>query len=222
MCIIFKHHHVVRVRYGVTCAGGYVIKLMLDRNGLGGVLPASISNVPYIEGLHFRHNMLIGGIPRSLGDIQSLRTLDLAYNHLGGAIPPLGTNSTSLAYLYLGSNQLGGTIPSSFQYLTGLAELDLASNRLTGPVPDWLASLSLTSLWVAYNSLSGQFPLKVCQSLILCSAAFNPRLMCPSMSCTCGAMQSCNCNNMCQTSNDCTGLCTRCVGASPIMNGYCQ
>jgi len=125
----------------------------------------------------------------------------------------------------IGNNQLTGGIPSSIRSLTSLQEFDLSTNHLTGPVPDWLADLALMSLWIDTNNFSGQLPLRVCQSLIICSAAFNPHLMCASMSCTCGAMLSCNCNFLCQTNANCVannGMCSRCVGATPFLNGYCK
>ncbi len=214
-------------RYGLQCSGGWVTRITLRKNGLGGVLKdiggALSSGLPYLERLDLSQNMIIGTMPPELGEMQSLTHLILSYNHFSGSIPSLGVNSTSLVHLILGNNQLTGGIPDGFRYLTGLSELDLSYNRLTGPVPDWLGNLALISLWINNNNLSGQLPLSLCRSLILCSGAFNPHLMCASMSCTCGAMQSCNCNNMCQTNGDCAGgLCTTCVGASKYYNGYCK
>eukprot|EP01087_Luapelamoeba_hula_P017217 TRINITY_DN5407_c0_g1_i2.p1 TRINITY_DN5407_c0_g1~~TRINITY_DN5407_c0_g1_i2.p1 ORF type:complete len:279 (+),score=39.76 TRINITY_DN5407_c0_g1_i2:15-851(+) len=212
-----------KIWHGLQCSGGWVTQILLRKNGLGGVLPSSLANIPYLEVLDLSDNLLIGSIPKSLGDMQSLSRLRLINNHFSGAIPSFGSNSTSLTYLYLGSNQLQGGIPQSILQLTGLREFDLSDNHLTGPVLDGLAGLSLISLWINNNNFSGRLSLKLCQSLILCSGAFNIHLMCASMSCTCGAMQSCNCNTLCQTDSDCAGkLCTSCVGATPFLNGYCK
>jgi len=209
--------------FGIICSGGWVYQLKLSNNGLGGSLPSSLVNIPYLDTLDLSNNLLVGEAPDFLDNMQSLSWMSLASNHLRGDLPALGNNNTGLQYLYFGGNQFQGTIPQSFLNLQGLQELDLSQNALTGQVPDALANLALTSLWIDTNNFSGQMPLHLCESLILCSAAFNPNLMCASMSCTCGAMQSCNCNNLCQTDSDCAkGLCGSCRGASPYMNGYCQ
>jgi len=210
------------VWYGLTCSGGWVQSIKLSNNAIGGTIPSSIANIPYLQHLDLSSNLLVGTIPGSIVDAQSLNYLNLQHNHLTGSIPSIGNNNTGISNLYLGGNQLQGPIPNSFLNLQGLSQLDLSANRLTGTVNSGLASLSLMSLWINNNALSGQMPLRLCQSLLLCSAAFNANLMCASMSCTCGAMLSCNCNNMCQTSADCRGLCTTCVGASPYENGYCK
>jgi len=210
-------------------------------NLLVSSLAGSIQNIPYLQYLDLSRNLLIGNIPQEMINMQSLSVLYLNHNNLRGPIPPFGSNSTSLAHLFLGklilsavrayinsligNNQLTGGIPSSIRSLTSLQEFDLSTNHLTGPVPDWLADLALMSLWIDTNNFSGQLPLRLCQSLIICSAAFNPHLMCASMSCTCGAMLSCNCNFLCQTDANCVannGMCSRCVGATPFLNGYCK
>lgn len=116
-------------------------------------------------------------------------------------------------------------------------------NSLTGTISPDFADLSLMTLLLMNNAFSGQMPLSVCRAVLVCDAAFNAHLMCPSMSCTCGAMlcvsarrtlallhssatnspvRSCNCNQLCQHNSDCVGLCTTCVGATPYLNGYCK
>jgi len=210
--------------FGLKCSGGWVIKISLPKNGLGGLLPPSIVNITYLETIDVTYNMLIGTIPATLTEASSLTWISLANNHFKGEIPNFGDNNTSgIEALYLGNNQLQGAIPQSFLNIKSLTELDLSWNHLTGEVPSGLGDLSLQSLWIDNNDFSGTMPLSLCQSLILCSAAFNPQLMCASMSCTCGAMQSCNCNTMCETDANCAGgMCTSCQGASHYFNGYCQ
>jgi len=201
--------------FGLTCSGGWVTAIQLSGNALGGTLPASIANVPYLETLDLSDNMLIGTIPNNLDNLSSLVYVALNNNHFRGHLPNLGANNTGYTSLYFGMNQLQGPIPDSFLNIQALQQLDLSKNSLSGTVPDGLASLSLQSLWIDYNDFSGQMPLNLCQSLLICSAGFNTHLMCPSMSCTCGDMLSCNCNGLCQNDSDCAnGLCTSCVGAS--------
>eukprot|EP01087_Luapelamoeba_hula_P017218 TRINITY_DN5407_c0_g1_i4.p1 TRINITY_DN5407_c0_g1~~TRINITY_DN5407_c0_g1_i4.p1 ORF type:complete len:185 (+),score=22.63 TRINITY_DN5407_c0_g1_i4:15-569(+) len=81
-----------KIWHGLQCSGGWVTQILLRKNGLGGVLPSSLANIPYLEVLDLSDNLLIGSIPKSLGDMQSLSRLRLINNHFSGAIPSFGSN----------------------------------------------------------------------------------------------------------------------------------
>ena len=79
----------------------------------------------------------------------------MGQNQLSGPIPKELGVLRNLVRLGLKHNQLTGEIPAALGSLIGLAELTLAYNQLTGPLPAALGSLSLWTLWLDENQLSG-------------------------------------------------------------------
>ena len=142
-----------------TNGDGRVSRLLLDRNGLRGVLPATLGGLDALEWLALDRNELRGPIPPELGRLANLKWLYLFDNRLTGPIPPELGNLASLERLYLFDNQLTAQIPPDLGNLAGLERLYLNHNQLTGPIPPelgGLASLETLSLWV--NQLTGPIP----------------------------------------------------------------
>ncbi|BBN70307.1 disease resistance family protein / LRR family protein [Prunus dulcis] len=86
-------------------------------------------------------------------------------NFRGSSIPASFGNMSSLAYLVLYDNQLEGGIPNSFAKLCRLRELDLGVNSLSGQLSDFVETLSkcaqktLESLHLSLNrDISGSLP----------------------------------------------------------------
>ena len=170
--------------YGVTTdAGGRVMGLRLEGNGLSGAIPSELGRLVNLESLHFNgghlgggipselgllsdlehlvldHNDLSGVIPAELGRLSNLGLLRLDHNQLIGEIPPELGNLSKLTVLGLNDNQLSGEIPQELGNLTNLESLALSDNQLTGEIPAELGRLSyLKELWLRGNQLSGKIP----------------------------------------------------------------
>ena len=170
--------------YGVTTdAGGRVMGLRLEGNGLSGAIPSELGRLVNLESLHLKgghlgggipselgllsdlehlvldHNDLSGVIPAELGRLSNLGLLRLDHNQLIGEIPPELGNLSKLTVLGLNDNQLSGEIPQELGNLTNLTMLALSDNQLTGEMPAELGRFSyLKELWLRGNQLSGKIP----------------------------------------------------------------
>ena len=149
--------------------------LSLDRNFLGlethptagnpapsvvqNPIPASLGNLPKLQGLDLLDNNLSGSIPAALGNLGELRSLYLSSNDFSGSIPSALGNLTKLEALSLWNNQLSGSIPSQLGNLAALEFLDLSYNGLQNSIPAQLGRLSkLKYLSLVENDLSGPIP----------------------------------------------------------------
>ena len=95
--------------YGVTAdSEGRVRELVLDRNGLSGVLPPELGDLDELERLELRDIAITGEIPDELGRLVRLRTLIIFESSITGRIPPLLADLRNLTGLYLDGNQLTG------------------------------------------------------------------------------------------------------------------
>ena len=152
-------------------AGGRVVGLDMNSEGLTGTIPSelgSLSNLQYLdlsdnqltggippelgsltnlESLHLWGNRLTGEIPRELGGLSNLIGLDLVNNQLSGTIPAELGSLSRLEWLFLNDNQLVGTIPVALDSLTNLENLRLSGNRLVGCIPDGLRDVPYNDLW---------------------------------------------------------------------------
>ena len=105
--------------YGVTAdSEGSVRELVLDRNGLNGVLPPELGVLDELQRLVLRDIAIKGEIPGELGRLERLHTLVIFESTITGPIPPSLGNLRNLTGLYLNDNQLTGEIPSSLGNLS--------------------------------------------------------------------------------------------------------
>ncbi|MDE2763242.1 MAG: hypothetical protein OXQ94_12430 [Gemmatimonadota bacterium] len=163
--------------YGVEVdAGGNVIALHLQRNGLAGELPRELGSLRTLEVLRLDakepvittgpttddtddKRVLTGSIPPELGNLRFLRYLSLTRNGLVGTIPPELGNIRTLRSLNLEGNGLQGVIPPELGNLQNLWGLMLSGNVLTGPIPSELGGLkNLGILDLSDNKLTGPVP----------------------------------------------------------------
>lgn len=154
---------------GVTCSVPNRVTSLslygqLDRSNafLSGTISASLSNLPYLDGIYLvnlrnisgpfptslfklpkllfvyiENNKLSGQLPAAIGNMSQLEALSLEGNRFTGPIPSSISKLTRLTQLKLGSNLLTGSIPIGIQQLKSLTFLSLERNRFTGPVPDF-------------------------------------------------------------------------------------
>ena len=139
-----------------------------------------------VQFLNIRSNQISGSLSPKL-ELMRASAMDLSSNQFSGPIPKLPINLTDLdlsrnnlygplplefgaprlATLFLYNNSISGTVPSSLCKLRSLQFLDISGNKLTGSLPDCLAyeytinmtSLSIRTLNLRNNHLSGEFPL---------------------------------------------------------------
>ncbi|KAL8172140.1 hypothetical protein V2J09_023944 [Rumex salicifolius] len=140
--------------------------LDLSRNHIEGRIPEGIGLLVNLQVLNLASNLLSGNAPLVFGNFTKLVTLDLSENPFLVSELPSGIGGLDkLEQLFLQSCGFSGKIPESFVGLKGLRVLDLSQNNLTGEIPSTLLGLSLLSLVsvdVSANKLSGSFPNGVC------------------------------------------------------------
>lgn len=71
--------------YGIICSReGHVISLALNGNNLRGQIPASFTQLTWIESVDLSTNFLSGPLPDSLESLVKIERFDLRKNHLTG------------------------------------------------------------------------------------------------------------------------------------------
>ncbi|KAJ4724558.1 Inactive receptor kinase [Melia azedarach] len=126
--------------------GNYVELIHLSSNSLTGRLPNQTSQFLRLTSFKVSNNSLEGALPAVLGTYPELKVIDLSLNHLNGTLLPSLFTSTKLTDFNLSNNNFSGSLP--------LREIH---NNPT----DSTQNLSLVSLDLSYNSLSGRLPSEI-------------------------------------------------------------
>ncbi|MED6111402.1 hypothetical protein PIB30_051978 [Stylosanthes scabra] len=145
--------------------------LHLSHNKISGVIPSELFKLA-LSSLHLSTNQLVGKIPFEMRDSTSHCDVDLSNNKLEGFIPSPIVNCF-LARVNLSNNQLSGGIPVDIGHVNILA---VSHNFLSGEVPSLVTidndygrlvdiNLTLSSLDLSYNHLSGVLPIKLANVL---------------------------------------------------------
>ncbi|KAK2641002.1 hypothetical protein Ddye_022765 [Dipteronia dyeriana] len=129
--------------------GNYVEVIHLSSNSLTGTLPNQTSQFLRLTSFKVSNNSIEGALPAILGTYPELKVIDLSLNHLVGFLLPSFLTSTKLADLNLSGNNFTGSIPLQ----------EIQNNHSIGSTED----LSLVSLDLSYNSLSGHLPPEINQ-----------------------------------------------------------
>ncbi|GJP65539.1 hypothetical protein CLOP_g22417 [Closterium sp. NIES-67] len=121
---------------GVQCAaGGHVLSIALNRQGLQGYIHPNITQLTTLTYLDLGYNLFQSRLDLFAAPLKSMTTLKALFFHY---------------------NYFAGPIPSTIALLPQLTSLGLFSNYLTGTVP--IPSKALLALDVGFNYLSGSFP----------------------------------------------------------------
>ena len=129
--------------YGVTCMNGQVIELALPLNGLEGMVPSSLFDLPALKvldlsgnELHFDREYGFGAIANA----KSLEKADLSSNDIqtfGG----LG-KATTLKELYVDDAYFFASLNPAVYQMKELRILHMRFSGLKGKIPDGLSGLS--------------------------------------------------------------------------------
>nr|GMC71670.1 LRR receptor-like serine/threonine-protein kinase FLS2 [Ipomoea batatas] len=137
----------------------YMGVIDFSKNKLSGGIPNLSSTFPNLGILKLSYNLFTGEVPSYLGNLKQLKLLDLSNNSLIGEIPKeMLIYCHILQYLKLSNNKLEGGIIQEFAYSTSLWYLYLDGNNFTGTISDSLSNISLRSLDISSNNLSGKIP----------------------------------------------------------------
>ncbi|XP_010265815.1 PREDICTED: polygalacturonase inhibitor-like [Nelumbo nucifera] len=123
-----------------------------------GQIPASISNLPYLETFVLallKNDKLPGCIPDSFAKLHNLKRLEISWSPLSCRTPEFLGQLKNLEYLDLSHNKLHGPIPSSLANLSKLVHLRLNDNKLTGRIPNSLSALNVELIDLSFNKLTG-------------------------------------------------------------------
>ncbi|XP_071734468.1 receptor kinase-like protein Xa21 [Rutidosis leptorrhynchoides] len=146
---------------GVRCGKRHkrVTALLLDSQGLEGLLSPHVGNLSFLRVLRLGNNSFQETIPYELGGLFRLRFIDLEINKFNGFIPSNFSGCWNLKTLVLGSNELVGSIPKEIGLLSKLTVFVMQENRLTGGIPPFLGNItSLVMLSLSGNPLGGTIP----------------------------------------------------------------
>lgn len=157
---------------GIDCAtckasspSCHVHGLALEAHNLTGTLPASLSDLTYLEVLVLPNNPGINGsIPESWASFRMLRVLDLRQDSLDGTLPDWIPQLPSLRALNLSSNYFRDGIPDSYYTMSNISSLSLQANFLGGTLSGNVAGLTNCSLLeLAVNQFTGTLPAEIGQ-----------------------------------------------------------
>lgn len=153
--------------FGVTVRDGHVTAISLPGNGLKGMVPPKIADLPELEILNltgqrpgFDHPVgirnQISAIPPEMGSLKKLTSLGVGENELTGVPDEIG-DVVALKSLDLSGNHLTA-LPPAIGRLTMLETLDADKNQLVSLPPDIGQLSSLIRLYVSENRLTSLPP----------------------------------------------------------------
>ncbi|KAF2305354.1 hypothetical protein GH714_004167 [Hevea brasiliensis] len=154
----YEHNNNVLCDYTGLDEFCHVFHILLREQDFDGVLPTSITKLPFLKGLDLTRNYLSGNIPPEWVSTK-LEILTISVNRLTGQIPSYLGEITSLKYLNLENNLFYGPVPGELGKLVDLDTLILNANNLSGSLPQELTKITkLTDFRISGNNFSGKIP----------------------------------------------------------------
>ncbi|MCE3051866.1 hypothetical protein HAX54_051084 [Datura stramonium] len=135
-------------------------ELVIARNPLNGILPASIGNFSSSLKIFSAPGCKLRGIiPEEIGNLTNVLSISLFRNDLTGFIPKTIGGLQKLQRFLIQSNMISGTIPDEICYLQNIGDLSLRQNKISGPLPSCFGKLtSLRNLYLSSNRLNSTLP----------------------------------------------------------------
>ncbi|CAK9157070.1 unnamed protein product [Ilex paraguariensis] len=129
-------------------------------NAISGELPATFP--ASIFEISMRNNQLEGNIPASVTNLMYLQVMDLSYNRLSGSVPSGLFTHPSLEQLTLSNNQFGSIeAPANSVLQSPLISVDLSNNQIRGNLPWFMGFMpKLSALSLENNTFSGMIPMQ--------------------------------------------------------------
>ncbi|XP_039070422.1 probable LRR receptor-like serine/threonine-protein kinase RFK1 [Hibiscus syriacus] len=150
--------HEISCEYEANGTVCHVVKIVLKRYNLRGILPPQLAKLPYLQEIDFAYNYLNGTIPSEWASM-NLTSISLLANRLSGEIPKYLGKIITLTYLNLEANRFVGPLPPELGDLVNLKTLLLSSNQLTGNLPATFSLLrNLTDFRINDNNFNGKIP----------------------------------------------------------------
>ncbi|GLJ06821.1 hypothetical protein SUGI_0049250 [Cryptomeria japonica] len=141
-------------------------RLSLSSCNLEGVIPDSMTSMPYLAHLDLSNNQIEGPIPTCIGNMQKLQFLDLSFNNISDRIPDSLGLLSNITHLDVRHNQLQGSIPDQLSRLSCLQYLGLGHNQLNGSTSLNLSlPLGLRTFDISFNSFSSHISETLFQGL---------------------------------------------------------
>lgn len=147
--------------HGITCddTTGSISSIILRNNGLNGVVPSDLFELPGLRILNLESNAITFDflpVPKAT----ALQSLDLSSTGLASLSGIDGLSALpNLSFLSIASNDLAGTIPAGVFALAAMEELVLSHNNFTGALSSSIGSLTnLKRFTCEGNKLTGQLP----------------------------------------------------------------
>ncbi|CAD6255164.1 unnamed protein product [Miscanthus lutarioriparius] len=161
-----------------------LVVLDLGRNYITGHVPYEMGKLSNLTHLDLKRNKLDGTITEEhFASARSLQYIDLSYNALKIEISSDWQPPSTLEYVLFASCQMGPPFPGWLQWNVSITDLDISSagiadripqwfsdafsnvefmnisnNQLNGTLPADMGSMSLLSLYLSSNKLTGQIP----------------------------------------------------------------
>jgi len=147
--------------YGIGCdtSTRRVTSINLRNNGLSGMIPSDLFDLPNLKILNLQSNQIEIDFT-SVSKAVNLESLDLTATGLRFLNPLQNLSSLSnFKFLSLASNGLKGTIPDAVFQLTSLEDIDLSYNDFTGTLSSRVGDLvNLKRFAFDGGQLTGQLP----------------------------------------------------------------
>nr|GMD56374.1 receptor protein kinase TMK1-like [Ipomoea batatas] len=139
-----------------------VIRIQIGHNSLQGTLPPELSKLTQLQRLELQWNNISGPLP-SLNGLSSLRVLMLSNNQFTSIPADFFVGLSSLQSVEIDNNPFAAwELPESLRNASTLQNFSANSANLSGEIPGFLnpdGFPGLINLHLAFNSLEGELPL---------------------------------------------------------------